>query len=120
MRKVQFLGLEDSDKDIIVSFAIGKSPGDIVSLILHRQLFYEELMEEEERGVHVSLENENISDNELNMLCDFKLSGNEIEIKSTLRSYKLDVSSIEKEEIDEMLDLLKKQNYDNRFSLVSV
>jgi hypothetical protein len=37
--KVQFISLEDYDKDIIISFALGDLVTEIKSLILHRTLF---------------------------------------------------------------------------------
>ena len=54
--RVQFISLEEDDKDLIVSFALDDAEMGVISLILLRTLFYEGLMDEEERGVKVSLE----------------------------------------------------------------
>ncbi len=45
-----FMSLEETDKDIIISFAIDNDETGISSLILHRTLFFEEMLPEEERG----------------------------------------------------------------------
>lgn len=42
MHKVEFISLEEDDKDLIVSFAIEDSRLGVKSLILHRTLFFEE------------------------------------------------------------------------------
>ena len=54
--KVQFINLEEDDKDLIVSFAVDDKEFGMKSLILHRTLFFEEMLDEEEKGVKVSLE----------------------------------------------------------------
>ena len=53
--RVQFISLEEDDKDLIVSFAIDDLKMGVRSLILLRTLFYEELMDENEQGVISSL-----------------------------------------------------------------
>ena len=44
--KVQFISLEEDDKDLIVSFAIDDLDMGVKSLTLLRTLFYEEIMDE--------------------------------------------------------------------------
>ena len=114
---VQFINLEEDDKDLIVSFAIDDSGFGIKSLILLRTLFFEELLDEEERGVKVSLEGDSYEQEDFNMLISIKISDNDIYIKSTFREYQLDMSHIQRSEIEDMVQLLKKQNYDNRFAI---
>ena len=63
-----FISLEETDKDLIVSFAIDNNETGISSLILHRTLFFEEMLPEEERGVHVTYENDYYEQEDLNML----------------------------------------------------
>lgn len=115
--KVQFISLEEDDKDLIVSFAIDDPEMGVKSLILLRTLFFEELLDEEERGVKVSLEGDNFEQEDFNTLNDIKLTDKEILIKSCFREYQLDISNITDSEIDDMVKLLQKQNYDNRFDI---
>ena len=115
--KVQFISLEEDDKDLIVSFAIDDLDMGVKSLTLLRTLFYEEIMDEEERGVKVSLECDELEQEHLNVLTSIKIRADEIEIVSLFREYHLDTSTIEESEIQDMVELLKKQNYDNRFTI---
>ena len=112
-----FISLEETDKDIIVSFAIDSAETGISSLILHRTLFFEEMLPEEERGVHVTYESDFYEQEDFNMLKSIKISDNNILIYSTFREYTVDISKIEKEEISKMLKLLSKQNYDDKFTI---
>ena len=115
--KVAFLDLEDDDKDLIVSFALEDSERGVRSLILLRTPCYEALIDEEERGVSVSLEGDYFDLGDFNMLNEIKIQANTIEIKSTFREYQLDSSNLQQSEIKDMLKLLTKQNFDNRFAL---
>jgi len=116
-RKVQFISLEEDDKDLVVSFALDDTQGDIESLILLRTLFYEEYLDENERGVKVSLENDEFEEEDRNALVDIQIKNDEILIRSTFREYRLNITSIKKEDVRDMVRLLKKQNYDNRFTM---
>ena len=49
MDVVTFIVIEEDDKDLIVSFALDDGKGGIRSLILHRTLFFEYVMPDEER-----------------------------------------------------------------------
>jgi hypothetical protein len=115
--RVQFISLEEDDKDLIVSFALDDAEMGVTSLILLRTLFYEELIDEEERGVKVSLEGDDLEKEHLNVLNSIRIRPGVIEIKSLFREYQLDTSTIEESEIQSMVELLKKQNYDNRFTI---
>jgi len=115
--RVQFISLEEDDKDLIVAFAIDDLKMGVRSLILLRTLFYEELMDENEQGVKVSLEGDAFEREYLNVLKSIRIEEDEIEIKSLFREYILDTSKIEGSAIQEMVELLKKQNYDNRFTI---
>jgi len=105
----------EDDKDLIVSFALDDSALGVRSLTLFRTLFYEELLDEEERGVHVSLEGVEAEDENRNMLKQISINEGEIEITSTFETYKIDTSQIAPSEVEEMLNLLRKQNHDNKF-----
>jgi len=115
MYAVSFINLEESDKDLIVSFAIDDPEMGIRSLILHRTLFFEEFLDENERGVNVSLGGSANENESLDMLERIEINKGEIKIKSILNEYQLDTSKIEPSEIDEMVSLLRKQNHDDRF-----
>ena len=115
--RVQFISLEEDDKDLIVSFALDDAEMGVISLIIHRTLFYEGLMDEEERGVKVSLEGDELEKEYLNVLNSIRIRSGEIEIKSLFREYQLDTSTIEETEIQDMVKLLKKQNHDDRFTI---
>ena len=113
--KVQFIDLEENDKDLIVSFAIDDPATGIKSLILLRTPFYEELFDEEERGVKVTMEDDHYEQEDFNMLKSINISSEEISVISTFREYRLDISIITESELDEIVRLLQKQNYDGRF-----
>ncbi len=115
MKRVDFISLEEDDKDLIVSFAVEDENFGVKSLILHRTLFYEEIFDEEERGVKVSMEGENLEYEHLNMLQEIRIGNYEIEIVATQSKYMLEISRIDPTEIAEMIELVKKQNHDDRF-----
>ncbi len=48
--RIQFISLEEDDNDLIISFAVYEEDMGVKSLILLRTLFYEELLDENERG----------------------------------------------------------------------
>ena len=114
---VKFASLEENEKDLMISFAIDDHEFDINSLTLLRTLFFEEILPEEERGVYVTLEGDSFEQEDFNMLSSIKISDRVILIESTFRKYHLDISKLEKEDIEKMVKLFKKQNYDNRFTM---
>jgi len=115
MKKIEFISLEEDDKDLIVSFAVEDENFGVKSLILHRTLFYEEIFDEEERGAKVSMEGENLEYEHLNMLQEIHIGKYEIKIIAAYGKYLLDISRIDPSEIAEMIELFKKQNHDDRF-----
>jgi hypothetical protein len=117
MHKVNFLNLMEDDKDLIVSFALEDSERGVRSLTLLRTLFYEEILDDDKRGVHVSLEGDIVEDENRNFLSKIIIKKGEIEIFSTFSKYIIDISQINQTEIDEMMNLLRKQNHDNRFTI---
>lgn len=115
--KVQFISLDEDEKDLILSFAVDDDEMGVKSLILHRTLFFEHFLDEEERGVKVSLEGDSFDQEGFNMLSKISIGNHEIEVVTPFREYHLDTSKIQKNEIEDAVELLKKQNYDNRFSI---
>ncbi len=105
----------EDEKDLIVSFALEDSERGIKSLTLLRTLFYEELLGEEERGVHVSLEGVTNEKGNPNLLKRINIEDGKVEIFSSCNEFQIDTSQIKQSEIDEMMNLLRKQNHDNRF-----
>ena len=100
---IQFISLDEDDKDLILSFAIKDEVYGVRSLILHRTLFFEELLDEEERGVKVSLEGDYFEQEDFNTLNSIKISDDETEIKTTFKEYQLDISRISSADIKDML-----------------
>ena len=87
--KVRFISIEGDDKDLIVSFAIDDLDIGVKSLTLLRTLFYEEIMDVEERGVKVSLEGDELEQEYLDVLTSIKIRTDEIEIVSLFSEYQL-------------------------------
>jgi len=117
---VEFIAIERDENDLILSFAIKDEKTGVKSLILHRTLFCEEFIPDDERGVKVSLEGESFPEESLNMLESIEISKNKITIKAKYRSYLVNVSKIDKADISELKLLVSKQNYDNRFKIINL
>jgi len=115
--EVQFISLEEDEKDILIAFVVPDKDIDVKSLILHRTLFFEELLDEEEKGVKVSLEGQASEQDYLNTLIKIEIYNKEMKILSKYCEYDLDISRIDDSDINDMIKLLKKQNYDNRFTI---
>lgn len=115
--RVQFISLEEDETDLIIAFAVDDIDLGVKSLILLRTPFYEPLLDESSKGVNVSFDEDDTEQEDYNMLDSITIDDEKITIDSSLRSYILDISNIEKAEIQKMLELLKKQNFDDRFDI---
>lgn len=117
IHRVQFISLEEDEKDLILSFVVEDGNMGVKTLLLHRTLFFEELLDDEERGVIVSLEDDELEPEKeyFNTLTKFRMHNDKVEIISRFREYTIDVSRIEKSDIKDMVKLLKRQNFDSRF-----
>ena len=115
--EVQFISLEEDEKDILISFVIPDKEIGEKSLILHRTFFFEEILGEEEKGVKVSLEGEESDQDYLNTLIKIEIRNETIKIVSKFSEYNLDTSRIDDTDIDDMIKLLEKQNYDSRYTI---
>jgi hypothetical protein len=114
---VSFMNIDEDEKDLIVSFALDDGDGDIRSLILHRTLFHEFLLPDEERGTTVSLEGEQHDEEYLNMLECFEFDGSVLRIKSRFSLYEIDARRLEPAEFEQIKKSLARQNYDDRFEI---
>lgn len=114
MENVLFMNNEEGD-DLIVSFAIECSdPGDVKSLILLRTPQFEFILQDHERGVTVSHDDEpEVEDNLLRRIC---MAPQVVTIESTYNRYELDVSRVHQEQLSEACAILHKMNFDNRFT----
>jgi len=118
MDVVSFMEIEEDEKDLFISFALDDEDGDIKSLILHRTLFYEFIMPDEERGAKVSLEGDYLEEEHLNTLERFEFDTPVLRIKSRFRSYEIDAQRLEPEEFEQIKKSLARQNYDGRFEVI--
>ena len=119
MDTVSFINLEETDKDLILSFALDDGDGFVRSLILHRTLFMESIFPEEERGTKVSLEGEDLDYDEecLNILEEFQFDGNIMRIKSRFGRYEIDAGKLDPEDFKVIKKALDRQNHDARFKI---
>lgn len=114
MEKVSFIDIEDDGVDLILSFAVYDSdPCDIESLILMRTPIYEHILDEHEHGVSVSFKK--YEDNF--RLKSVMLGEDIVEISDGENKYALDIRRVDKKDINELEGILKKMNFDNRFTI---
>jgi hypothetical protein len=112
---VSFITIED-DEDLIVAFAVSMGqPGDIATVILHRTK-YDFLLPQEERGVVVSHERFPEQDRELARR--IVVAGSDVDIESTVRTYLLDLSAVDPEELAEARRVLERMHQHGGFELV--
>ena len=115
MERVSFITIEEKD-DLILSFVIEDSvPGEIKSLILMRSPKYEFVFEDHERGVNVSHEDQ--PDIEDDLLRRISLAPDVVTIDSTYNRYELDISRVDKKELEKACTILRRMNFDDRFTL---
>jgi hypothetical protein len=119
MDLVSFVSIEDEPPDLILSFAIWQPElEDVRSLILLRTPEYEFMLDATERGVKVS--DEAWLDDEDDMLKEIRFDDDFLTIISDHRQLELDLRKIDKEDIEQTKDLLKRMNFDNRFKIRTV
>ncbi len=111
---VPFLSIEDED-DLIVSFGLGAQAQTSLTLLRSPQLEF--ALHEEDRGVSVGGESENV---ERELLKAIIWGRDTVEILSTIRSYALNVSAVDPIEIQEAKRVLRKMNFDNSFEVKDV
>ena len=109
---VPFLTTEDGD-DLIVSFALDQHAS--ASLTLLRSPKYEPLLPEEERRVSVGSGAAGSTERE--MLVAATWSAETVYITSSTKQYTLDIRAVDGEEIRQARRILRKMNFDKRFTL---
>jgi hypothetical protein len=115
MKKVGFITTEDNE-DLIVSFAIPVTDyADVKSLIFLRTPKYEFIFDDQERGVKVSYDD--FLDDEDDLLEEIEIKGGIVRITTNHRSYKLNIQSVDDDEVKKAVKMLKKMNFDQRFKL---
>jgi hypothetical protein len=113
--RVSFITTEHGD-DLIVAYAVDlDEPGEIASLILLRTPKYERFLPPDERGVRVS--HELHPDQEDELLLRIVVQGSEVDIETTVRSYRLDLSRVDREEIDATAEVLRRMHRRGGFGL---
>ncbi len=119
MDTVSFINLEETDKDLILSFALDDGDGSVRSLIFHRALFFENILPEEERGTKVSFEGEELEEEQvhLNTLEEFQFDGDILRIISKFRLYEVDAGKLDSEDFKIIKQALERQNSDARFQV---
>jgi len=115
--KVRSIVLEENDKDLVISFVLLDPKLGASTLTLIRTQFYEELLNDEMKGVHISMTRDSLQEEVFNTLTSINISDDNIDISSSLDEYHLDVSDISAIDMKKMLLLLNKQNSDNQFTL---
>ena len=116
MKKARFISIEDEGPDLILSFAIEDDSLGVRSLILMRTPKFESILVEHERGVKVSLEGQT-TDKEDNMLVRVTLSSEDIEIIAKYGVYKVDLSKVDRNDLNSVHPFLQKMNFDNKFEI---
>ena len=116
METVAFIHAE-SGKDLIISFGqvATDAPGEIESLNLLRTPMYETFLDENERGVTVSLECQD--DHDLLLEVFFDKEAATIKLRTESREYDLDLRKVDPFELERMCSVFRKMNFDQRLQL---
>jgi hypothetical protein len=118
MELVRFISCEDDETDQIVSFALAYDEMEIRSLTLLRTPKFEAMLDEAERGVSVSLEDETGDD--VDVLAVVRIGANRVTIETQASRYDLDVSRVDPAEVSEMKALIERMNFDDRFRIEDI
>ena len=115
MRTASFIHTEHKD-DLIVSFAlsIADDPTAVESLTLLRTPKFEVFLEEWERGVTVSLE---LEEKGLLKKVAFDRDAAAVRLMTSQGGFEVDLRSVSRADITEMLRILKLMNFDGRFEI---
>ncbi len=116
---VSFMDIEETDKDLTISFALDIGEGYIKTLLLHRTLFCEFIMPEEDCGTKVSLEDLDldIAEEHMNTLECVTFDEKIMKITARFSSHEINLRKLQLEEIDQIKESLVKHNFDDRFEI---
>jgi hypothetical protein len=109
MDRVEFITVEQTKKDLVLSFAI--APSAQRSLVLLRSPAYEVLLPAEERGISISMVPSD-DDYDTNLLLSVVWEGSRVELRSQMRTYVVDISKVDKREVSAGQNLLRKMAKD--------
>ena len=117
MDTVSFMDVEETEKDLIISFALYTGDGFIKTLLLHRTLFYAFIRPEDEQGTKVSLEGSDIPEFHINTLVSVTFDENVMKIKARFSYHEINLRKLELEEVTQMKESLVHHNFDDRFEI---
>lgn len=104
---------EDDGRDLIVG--LGLKPHCVDTLIIMRTPEFEQLLDEHERGATVTHTADPSSEGSLVVAVDWV--GSRVRIRAIDRTFTVDVSGVDAEEIAEAKRILELMNFDQRFTL---
>jgi hypothetical protein len=121
MEHVAFIDC-DGEPDLCVSFAIPtrQDSFEVECLILSRSPGYEEFVGPEEHGVRVSFDRDILDGKGLLQVFKYSAEEKTVFIQAEWAKYELDVSDAEREDLKEMVRVLRKMNFDQKFKLEGV
>lgn len=118
MEIVSFITAE-TGTDLIVAFAVCKpdDPMEIETLTVIRTPKFESMLEEWERGARVGFERDQTDDDE--MLCEVAYTEAQCQVvlRTTDRTFELDLRRVDPAEIASMCDVFRKMNFDGLFAI---
>ena len=96
MDLAEFISVEEDETDLVLSFAI--APNAERSLVLQRSRRFEALLPAEERGISISMVPDD-NDSDRNLLLSVVWSQTQVEFRSQMRTYVVDISNIDDKQI---------------------
>src|SRR5687767_9418149 len=96
MDVAEFITVEETDTDLVLSFAI--APNAERSLVLQRSPRFEVLLPVEERGISILMYPDD-DDPDRNLLLSVVWSRTQVEFRSEMRTYVVDISRVNEKEI---------------------
>jgi hypothetical protein len=112
---VSFISTE-LGRDLVVAYAIGLSqPGEVETIILQRTPEFEFILPPEDRGVVIS--HERFPGDERDLVRRIVVDGRDVDIETTLRTYRLDLSGVDRDEVADARKVLTRMNRRGGFDL---
>jgi len=115
MERVSLITTKQAD-DLIVAFALEDAEsGEVKSLILLRSPKYEFILDDHERGVTVSHDDQPEVEDDL--LRRISLASDVVTIETKDNRYQLNLSCVDTKELEKARTILRRMNFDDRFTL---